>query len=99
MLEQGAWHAAFPGLTDREQSLIALRPEVEISSRYAVTNYDLNLDYTVNDVQTGICGFDKSMLTLFPALEIEDGTFPRAATEALATKDMKIQLGLSVRCV
>lgn len=96
MLEQGAWHAAFPGLTDREQSLIALRPEVEISSRYAVTNYDLNLDYTVNDVQTGICGFDKSMLTLFPALEIEDGTFPRAATEALATKDMKIQLGLSV---
>lgn len=96
MLEQGAWHAAFPGLTEREQSLIALRPEVETSSRYAVTNYDLNLDYTVNDVQTGICGFDESMLTLFPALEIEDGTFPRTATEALATKDMKIQLGLSV---
>lgn len=96
MLEQGAWHAAFPGLTEREQSLIALRPEVETSSRYAVTNYDLNLDYTVNDVQTGICGFDESMLTLFPALEIEDGTFPQTATEALATKDMKIQLGLSV---
>ena len=94
VLEQGAWHAMFPGLTDRQQSLIAQRAEVETSSRYAVTNYDLNLDYTVNDVKTGICGFDESMLTLFPALEIEDGMFPQTATEALATKDMKIQLGL-----
>lgn len=96
VLEQGAWHAMFPCLTDRQQSLIAQRAEVETSSRYAVTNYDLNLDYTVNDVKTGICGFDESMLTLFPALEIEDGMFPQTATEALATKDMKIQLGLSV---
>ncbi|MGO5029807.1 ABC transporter permease [Candidatus Agathobaculum pullicola] len=96
VLEQGAWHAMFPGLTERQQSLIAQRAEVETSSRYAVTNYDLNLNYTVDGVKTGICGFDETMLALFPALEIEDGVFPQTAAEALATRDMKIQLGLSV---
>ena len=67
-LEQGAWHAAFPGLTDREQSLIAQRPEVETSSRYAVTNYNLDLEYRIDGVKTGICGMDETLLTLFPAL-------------------------------
>lgn len=95
-LEQGAWHAAFPGLTDREQSLIAQRPEVETSSRYAVTNYDLDLEYRIDGVKTGICGMDETMLTLFPAMEIEEGAFPQAANEALATRDMKTQMGLSV---
>lgn len=93
---QGAWHAVFKGLNDRQQSLVAQRAEVETSSRYAVTNYNLDLDYTVAGVKTGICGFDASMLTLFPALEIEDGAFPQNAAEALATHDMKTQLGLSV---
>ena len=96
VLEQGAWHAAFPGLTDREQSLIAQRTEVETSSRYAVTNYNLDLEYRIDGVKTGICGMDETMLTLFPAMEIEEGTFPQGANEALATRDMKIQLGLSV---
>ena len=95
-LEQGAWHAAFPGLTDREQSLIAQRPEVETSSRYAVTNYNLDLEYRIDGVKTGICGMDETLLTLFPALEIEEGAFPQAVNEALATRDMKNQLGLSV---
>lgn len=96
ILEQGAWHAAFPGLSDREQSLIAQRAEVETSSRYIVTNYNLDLEYQVGGVKTGICGMDEDMLTLYPALEIEDGAFPQAADEALATANMKNELGLSV---
>lgn len=96
ILGQGAWHAAFPGLSDREQSLIAQRAEVETSSRYIVTNYNLDLEYQVGGVKTGICGMDEDMLTLYPALEIEDGAFPQSADEALATANMKNELGLSV---
>lgn len=96
ILGQGAWHAAFPGLSDREQSLIAQRAEVETSSRYIVTNYNLDLEYQVGGVKTGICGMDEDMLTLYPALEIEDGAFPQAADKALATANMKNELGLSV---
>lgn len=96
ILEQGAWHAAFPGLNDRQQSLIAQRAEVETSSRYIVTNYNLDLEYRINGVKTGICGMDEGMLTMYPSLEIEDGVFPQAADEALATENMKNELGLSV---
>lgn len=96
ILGQGAWHAAFPGLSDRQQSLIAQRAEVETSSRYIVTNYNLDLEYQVDGVKTGICGMDEDMLTLYPALEIEDGAFPQAANEALATANMRNELGLSV---
>lgn len=96
ILGQGAWHAAIPGLSDRQQSLITQRAEVETSSRYIVTNYNLDLEYQVGGVKTGICGMDEDMLTLYPALEIEDGAFPQAANEALATANMKNELGLSV---
>lgn len=96
ILGQGAWHAAFPGLNDRQQSLIAQRAEVETSSRYAVTNYNLDLEYRVNGVKTGICGMDEDMLTLYPSLEIASGAFPQAADEALATENMQTELGLSV---
>lgn len=36
ILEQGAWHVAFPGLNDRQQSLIAQRAEVKLGVHHAL---------------------------------------------------------------
>lgn len=90
----GAWHAAFKGISEEQIALIGARPEVKTGSRYAVTNYHLNMGYKINGVQTGLCGFDESFLELFPGIRLVDGNFPKENEEALASESVRDRLGL-----
>lgn len=92
----GAWHAGFEGITDEQATLISSRPEIVQSAWYGVLNYRLDEAYYMNGVETVICGFDKDLLTLFPATEIVEGEFPQQPNSAAVTKSVKKQLNLSI---
>lgn len=97
-LSDGAWHVVFGGLDDRQAALVAARPEVAAYSRYAVMNYNLDMDYKINGINVGICGSDESFLKLYPAVSITEGEFPSPQKErtVLISENMKKQLALSI---
>jgi len=96
ILSDGAWHAVFPRLNEEQTAILKARPEVKTCSRYAVTNYHLDMDYRVYDTTTFLCGLDEEFFALYPAIRMMEGTFPEEKGEALGSADMKESLGLSV---
>lgn len=95
ILSDGAWHVLFKGLSEEQISLIRARPEVKNSTRYAVTNYRLDMDYEINGTQTGLCGFDETFFELYPGVHLIDGAFPQKDSEALVSESVRDRLGLS----
>lgn len=91
----GAWHVAIKGLNEEQITLLNARPEVKSGSRYAATNYRLDMDYKVSGVQTVLCGFDEAFFELFPGIHLIDGTFPEKGNEVLVTESVRGRLGLS----
>lgn len=92
----GSWHAVFHSLTDEQMALIRARPDVKTVSRYAVTNYRLDMGYKIGGIQTVVCGFDDTFFSLYPSVQIESGSFPQEDQEVLVTESVQERLGLSV---
>lgn len=92
----GVWHAMFRDVDETRAAIIAARPEVEQSARYAATNYRLDQGYAIAGTQAAICGFDEGFLALFPAIEIVEGAFPQTADEAVVTESVRDRLSLHV---
>lgn len=92
----GAWHAAFNGLSEEQIRLIRSRPEVVDSSLYAAVNYSLDQGYTLDGTETVICGFDESMTELMPEAAIDEGDFPSGRDEAALTQSAKNRLNLVI---
>lgn len=91
----GAWHVAFKELNEEQIALLKARPEVEAASRYAATNYRLDMDYKIDGTQTVLCGFDETFFELFPGIHLVDGTFPMKDNEALVSQSVRDRLNLS----
>ena len=91
----GAWHVRFDGITQEQTALIDARPETETGCRYAVTNYRLDMDYTIDGIKTVLCGFDETFFDLFPGIHLTDGTFPQKEDEALVTESVRDRLDLA----
>ena len=96
IMTDGAWHVAFRELDEEQMALLAARPEVKTATRYAATNYKLNMDYEVGGVQTVLCGFDETFFGIYPAARLLEGSFPKGAEEALVTESMRNRLGLGI---
>lgn len=94
--DYGSWHVIFRGLDEEQMRLIGKRPEVEVMSRYAVTNYRTDMGYTINGKETAVCGFDESFGELMVQAEVPEGRFPADETEAAFTQSVKRQLGVDV---
>ncbi len=92
----GGWHAGFKDLTQEQAAIIRARPEVVRSSRYAVTNYRVDMGYTITGKETAICGFDETMTELFPAAEVAEGRFAYSEDEAVATRSIQKQTGADI---
>ena len=92
----GSWHAAFAALTDEEVREAAGRADVRRVSRYAVTNYELNLGITLEGTETAVCGFDETLPLLMPAAGATEGRLPQSADEVVVTRGMRQRLGLSL---
>lgn len=92
----GAWHAVFKHISEEQLALIQARPEVKAGSRYAATNYRLDMDYEIHGTRTVVCGFDETFFELFPGTHLLDGTFPKEKTEALVTKSVRDRTGLAI---
>ncbi len=60
VMTDGAWHVMFRELEEEQTALLAVRPEVKSLTRYAATNYKLDMGYEVGGVQTLLCGFDET---------------------------------------
>lgn len=93
--KDGAWHAAFRGLSEEDGSLLMARPEVETASWYYAKNYGVNEGWTIDGVETVICGFDMPMEQLLLAAKVTEGSFPEGNAIA-CTKSLQERLGLSV---
>ncbi|MBD5457965.1 MAG: ABC transporter permease [Lachnospiraceae bacterium] len=91
----GSWHAGFL-MDDEQTALLAARPEVEKAARYGVLNYHLEEGYQIEGIETGICGFDKGLLELFPAAEIAEGVFPEKEDEAAINESAGNRLGAEI---
>jgi len=91
----GAWHVAFKGLDEEKTALIKAWPEVKTASRYAVTNYRLDMDYKIDGTQTVLCGFDQEFFELYPAVHLIDGNFPQKANEALVSESVRDRKNLT----
>lgn len=89
----GGWHAGFESISEEQAALISARPDVVSASWYAVTNYRLDMHYSIGEKETVICGLDESMSDIFP-FALEEGRFPAAPNEAIAAASLKRQLGI-----
>lgn len=92
----GAWHVAFRELDEEQTAFLSARPEVQTVTRYAASNYKLNMDYKVEGVQTVLCGFDETFLEIYPAARLLAGSFPKGTGEALVSESMRNRLGLGI---
>lgn len=89
----GAWHVAFKSLNEEQMALLGARPEIKTGARYAVTNYRLNMNYTIEGTQTAIIGLDEEFFELYPAIHLADGVFPRTDHEAMVSESVYDRLG------
>lgn len=96
IMTDGAWHVRVRDLDEEQTALLAARPEVKTLTRYAATNYALDMDYKVQGVQTLLCGYDETFFALFPGVSILEGDFPKETGQALVTEGMCGRLGVSV---
>lgn len=96
IMTDGAWHVMFRKMNEEQTMVLAARPEVKSVTRYAATNYKLDMGYTVDGVQTLLCGFDETFFTIYPQAHLSEGVFPNEIGEALVTESMKGRLGLVV---
>lgn len=69
---------------------------MEKAARYGVLNYHLEEGYQIEGIETGICGFDKELLELFPAAEIVEGVFPEKEDEAVINEPAGNRLGAEI---
>lgn len=95
VMTDGAWHMMFRELEEEQTALLAARPEVKSLTRYAATNYKLDMGYEVGGVQTLLCGFDETFFEIYPQAQLLEGEFPAENGTALVTESMKDRLGLS----
>lgn len=91
----GSWHAGFV-LDEEQEALLAARPEAERTARYGTLNYHLDEGYQIEGVETGICGFDRALLEIFPAAEIAEGRFPENEDETLINALGRDKLGAGI---
>ena len=96
VMTDGAWHVVFRELDEEQTALLAARPEVKSVTRYAATNYKLDMGYEVGGVQTVLCGFDETFFEIYPQAHLTEGAFPERDREALVTESMRERQGLSV---
>ena len=89
VMTDGAWHVVFRELDEEQTALLAARPEVKSVTRYAATNYKLDMGYEVGGVQTVLCGFDETFFEIYPQAHLTEGTFPERDREALVTESMR----------
>lgn len=92
----GAWHAVFKNLDDKQMELVEARAEVVKSARYAAVNYRLDQDYEINGIPAVLCGFDEELTDLYPEIQIIEGRFPEGSEEAVILESMKNQMSLSI---
>lgn len=94
--DYGYWHIVVKNPSEDQISMIDARPEVQLTSCYAVTNYRTDEGYTVNGKETAICGFDESYQKIMQDAAAVEGNFPAQKTEAMFTQNVKRQLGAKV---
>jgi len=94
--EEGSWHAGFRNVDDPTCAMIAARPEVKTASQYAAFNYRLDKDVSVQGVKTAVVGAEESLLQLYPALALTEGSFPKDSGEIACVDSVRKQLGLGV---
>lgn len=107
--EYGNWHINIKNLTENEAELIALRPDVEVSSWYNTLNYRLREDYilfsgqdAVSGVQAGengkktcICGMEEAFFDRIMAEDLTEGAFPKEG-EALLLDNAKAFMNVKI---
>ena len=94
--EYGNWHISLRNLTEEEAGLIALRPDVEVSSWYNSLNYRLGEDYVISGQKVCVCGMEEVLLKEIMAKDLTEGAFPKEEGEALVLENARDSLGIKI---
>ncbi len=94
--EYGNWHISLRNLTEEEAGLIALRPDVEVSSWYNSLNYRLEEDYVISGQKVCVCGMEEVLLKEIMAKDLTEGAFPKEEGEALVLENARDSLGIKI---
>lgn len=75
----GNWHINLENLSEEEAEAIAGRPDVAASSWFDMINMEKDRNYTINGIQTVLCGieepFRKEIMTYFPEERLSGGSY------------------------
>lgn len=96
VMTDGAWHVMFRELDEEQMAILAARPEVKTASRYAATNYRLDMAYEIDGVRTVLCGFDETFFEILPGIHLLEGAFPKERGEALVSESIGDRQGFHV---
>lgn len=96
IMDGGNWHIAFRDITEEQAARIAAWPEVKTSSWYGVVNYDCDEGYTLSGIKTAICGADPAWMGMFPAVQVEEGSFDAEGSGVLLTENARARLEVQV---
>lgn len=96
IMDGGNWHIAFRDITEEQAARIAAWPEVKTSSWYGVVNYDCDEGYTLSGIETAICGADPAWMGMFPAVQVEEGSFDAEGSGVLLTENARARLDVQV---
>ena len=96
IMDGGNWHIAFRDITEEQAARIAAWPEVKTSSWYGVVNYDCDEGYTLSGIETAICGADPAWMGMFPAVQVEEGSFDAEGSGVLLTENARARLEVQV---
>ena len=89
----GNWHINLENISEEEAASIAGRPDVAAASWFDMVNMDKDRDYTIDGIQTVLCGveepFRTDIMTYFP----QDASLKEG--EAILTPNARALLGVS----
>lgn len=91
----GSYHVSFQ-IDKKEAVFLKMRPEVDVMASYGAVNYHLKDGYTIEGTETCVLGFDKELLSMFPAAKIIEGEFPKSEEEAVLNENAKRRLHVKV---
>lgn len=95
-IDGGDYHIAVKDITDEEAALIAKRPDVKEAALYGVLNFRGEQGYTFLGKQAILVGCDEEYVTKLQVHMVDEGRFPQAAGEVMATKSVKENFGLQI---
>lgn len=91
--QNGAWQAAFMGLTREQEELIQARAGVQDTALCSMMEPGTEEGFTLEGVNAQVIGMSSNITDMMPYVKVQEGHFPKGADEAAVTESACARLG------